>query len=76
VLALARRPLAGVAGMAGTLFSLQRWRDERFRRALEIDARLFGELHAELVAQNARAHLLDLALRQIAQLERAERDAD
>ena len=45
-------------------------------RGVEIDVRLLGELHAKLVAQHARAHFHDLALRQVAEFERTERDAD
>ena len=43
---------------------------------VEIDPRFPRELDAELIAQNARAHFRDLALGEIAELERAEGDAD
>ena len=42
----------------------------------EIAARLGGDALAELVAQHARLDLDDLAFAQLAELERAERDAD
>src|SRR5262249_43583129 len=42
----------------------------------EIALRLRDHPFAELLAQHARAHLLDRALGKLAQLERAERDAD
>ena len=41
-------------------------------RRVEIDVRLLGELHAELVAQHPRANFHDLALREVAEFERAE----
>jgi hypothetical protein len=45
-------------------------------RGVEIDVRLLGELHAKLVAQHPCAHLHDLALREIAEFERTEGDAN
>jgi hypothetical protein len=43
---------------------------------VEIGVRLLGELHAQLVAKHPRAHFHDFALRQVAEFERTERDAD
>ncbi len=45
-------------------------------RRREIRARGLREAVAELVAQHARRHLLDLAFLDVAQLERPERHAD
>jgi hypothetical protein len=45
-------------------------------RRIEIDVRFLGELHAQLVTKHPRAHFHDLALRQVAEFERTERDAD
>src|ERR1700722_3797803 len=45
-------------------------------RRVEIDVRLLGELHAQLIAQHPRADFHDLALGQITEFERTERHAD
>ena len=67
----ARGPLVvGVA--AGDLLAILRVEHGRF----EIDARLLGQLVAELVLQDARLHFLDSAVLQLAELERPVRQAD
>src|SRR5262249_35942739 len=75
---LAAAPLPAVRWAA--LVALRRLRFVLFRlrddRRGEIALRLHDHPLAELVAQHAGAYLLDRALRQLAQLERAERDAD
>ena len=43
---------------------------------VKIGVRLFRELHAQLIAQHARAHFHDLALGEVAKLERAEGNTD
>src|SRR3984957_17994166 len=70
---LARPPLASLP----FALPLRRRRfDGGGLRRVEIDVRLLGEFHAQLVAQHPRAHFHDLALREVAEFERAERDAD
>ena len=49
-------------------------RDRRRRKNRRRESR--DELRAELLAQHPRAHLLDRALREFGELERAERDAN
>src|SRR6202034_4595567 len=71
---LARRAL-GARPLALPPLWRRRFTDDDLRR-VEIDVRLLGELHSQLVAKHSRAHFHDLALRQIAEFERTEGDAD
>src|SRR4029077_8724109 len=58
---------------AGVLLRQSRaWRN----RCREIDARFRDQPRAELLAQSPRAHFLDFAGRELAELKRAERDAN
>ena len=57
-------------------FGRAEWRDRLAHRALEIDARRLGERRAELLLQDLGPDLFDEAGLEVAELERAEREAD
>ena len=68
------RPAPASRPLAVRRLGRRRFRDDQ--RRVEIDTRFPGELRAQLVAQHARAHFRHFGLREIAEFERTEGDAD